>query len=78
MSSNKTRKFLELQISELSCLLVYLQDSSNSEVELKVSLPDRNICVVTIRRNDNTNTVYNVSRKLPLLLSVRKWIHFKG
>ena len=40
---------------------LHFQDSTNSEVELKVSLPDRNICVVTIRRNDNTNKVYNVS-----------------
>ncbi|XP_076465552.1 sorting nexin-27-like [Babylonia areolata] len=30
----------------------------DGEVELKVLLPDRNICVVTINRNDNTDTVY--------------------
>ncbi|XP_060567273.1 sorting nexin-27-like [Ruditapes philippinarum] len=35
------------------------QDSANNEVELKVLLPDRNICVVTIHRNDTTDTVYN-------------------
>ncbi|WAR00625.1 SNX27-like protein [Mya arenaria] len=34
------------------------QDSTNTDVELKVLLPDRNICVVTIHRNDNTDTVY--------------------
>ncbi|KAL5004681.1 hypothetical protein ScPMuIL_018137 [Solemya velum] len=33
-------------------------ESSSSEVELKVLLPDKNICVVTIRRNDNTDMVY--------------------
>jgi len=43
------------------------QDSANSQVELKVLLPDRNICVVTIHRNDNTKSVYNaVIEKLNL------------
>ncbi|KAL8583666.1 hypothetical protein ACOMHN_037389 [Nucella lapillus] len=30
----------------------------DGEVELKVLLPDHNICVVTIRRSDNADTVY--------------------
>ena len=33
-------------------------ESTNSGVELKVLLPDRRICVVTIRRNDTTDQVY--------------------
>ena len=49
--------------------IICLQDSTNSEVELKVSLPDRNICVVTIRRSDNTNTVYKVSTDICILSS---------
>ena len=45
----------------LSTISFIFQDSNNSEVELKVLLPDRNICVVTIHRNDPTDTVYRVS-----------------
>ena len=32
----------------------------DGEVELKVLLPDRNICVVTIHRSDNADNVYKV------------------
>ena len=49
------------------------QDSANNEVELKVLLPDRNICVVTIHRNDTTDTVYNVS-KIMYSLFLKTWI----
>jgi hypothetical protein len=37
-----------------------MQESTNSGVELKVLLPDRRVCVVTIRRNDTTDQVYEV------------------
>ncbi|KAJ8304947.1 hypothetical protein KUTeg_018530 [Tegillarca granosa] len=33
-------------------------DNDSSEVELKVLLPDRSICVVTIRRHDNADLVF--------------------
>ncbi|KAK6179876.1 sorting nexin-27 isoform X2 [Patella vulgata] len=33
-------------------------DNIGSDVELKVMLPDRNLCVVTIRRNDNADQVF--------------------
>lgn len=44
-------------------VIFMFQDSANNEVELKVLLPDRNICVVTIHRNDTTDNVYSVSIK---------------
>ncbi|RUS90045.1 hypothetical protein EGW08_002232 [Elysia chlorotica] len=34
------------------------QEEGSSEVELKVMLPDKSVCVVTICRSDNTETVY--------------------
>ncbi|XP_067665177.1 sorting nexin-27-like [Haliotis asinina] len=33
-------------------------DDANSEVELKVLLPDRSLCVVTVHRSDNADDVY--------------------
>ncbi|KAH3837578.1 hypothetical protein DPMN_110973 [Dreissena polymorpha] len=35
------------------------QDSVTTDVELKVMLPDRTICIVTVQRNDTTDNVYN-------------------
>ncbi|XP_025076754.1 sorting nexin-27-like [Pomacea canaliculata] len=35
-----------------------LDDDTNSEVELKVLLPDKTICVVTVHRSDNADSVY--------------------
>ncbi|KAK3771859.1 hypothetical protein RRG08_028767 [Elysia crispata] len=34
------------------------EEEGSSEVELKVMLPDKSVCVVTICRSDNTETVY--------------------
>lgn len=36
------------------------QKDTNSEVELKVLLPDKTICVVTVHRSDNADSVYKV------------------
>ncbi|GFO24558.1 sorting nexin-27 [Plakobranchus ocellatus] len=34
------------------------EEDGNSEVELKIMLPDKSVCIVTVCRSDNTDTVY--------------------
>ncbi|KAL3865897.1 hypothetical protein ACJMK2_043245 [Sinanodonta woodiana] len=47
--------------------------TANNEVELKVMLPDKNICVITIHRNDPTDTVYKaIVQKLKLSDAARE------
>ncbi|XP_029643581.1 sorting nexin-27 isoform X1 [Octopus sinensis] len=45
----------------------HMENGGCNEVELKVSLPDHSLCVVTIRRTDNTEKVYQaVCNKLQI------------
>ncbi|KAK3606285.1 hypothetical protein CHS0354_037962 [Potamilus streckersoni] len=47
--------------------------TANNEVELKVMLPDKSICVITIHRNDTTDTVYKaIVQKLKLSDAARE------
>ncbi|GAB1606124.1 sorting nexin-27-like isoform X1 [Argonauta hians] len=54
----------------------HVENGGCNEVELKVSLPDHSLCVVTIRRSDNTDSVYQaVCNKLQIDSTASKFFY---
>ena len=60
-SQGISTKLLIVQFITNAFFFSFQENGGCSEVELKVSLPDHSLCVVTIRRTDNTDKVYQVS-----------------
>lgn len=76
-SSKETLHWLVFSCHQTECLYVkinqgfeHLQENNHtsSEVELKVLLPDRSLCVVKINRNDTADEVFKVKMVLLMIM----------